>query len=474
MISPALIALFVLNIGFLIFALITGENSVPMITYALISMTVLVLWAAFWRFLSLRWGFQRIIVSKSAIAVIFLTIFSASASVFFSTHLLVYTSVFIFTSVLTIFVWSLFSIAGLTIRRDHLRIALTGQPLEVNVSLVNNSRFPRFSIIGFDYFPAGSGDAGYQEMCFVSVKAYSEVTLKYEAVPTLRGDWRVGPFYFWGGDPFGFFKHERLVEELTELIVVPVPFKVKLQSLDSVSVRQKDESATIEKPGDSIEFLGVREYREGDSIRKIHWISTARTGELITKQFELNVASTISFLLLNTEEMGSGKDPEKTPMEDSLRIIISLAQAAIHSAYQVSFMEISGADERFSIAGAGRRFLSDFSVHLATIGDGAEVEVKDELKWIAELVPAGSNLFVFKSSYRKSDEVVFNQLHGRFRNLTVVHFDVKSYDTGRRTVNATRTAGSGRFLAYRIENGDDLKVVTERILRMARRETARA
>lgn len=470
MISPALIILFFLNIIFLI-AAFTFDSKEP-IQYALIAMLALLLWAMFWRFLSVKWGFQRIMLSRPAIAVIFLTAFSATVSFLFSTHLLVYTSVFIFTSALTIFIWSLLASAGLTVRRDHLRIALTGQPLEVKITLINKSRWPRFTVIGFDYFPAVSSEAGYQEMCFVSIRGHSEVTLTYEAVPTLRGDWRVGPFYFWGGDPFGFFKHERLVETLTELIVVPVPFKVKMQSLDSVSMRHKDEAATIEKAGESIEFLGVREYREGDSIRKIHWISSARTGELITKQFELNVASTISFLLLNSAEMGRGKNPEKTPLEDSLRIIISLAQAAINSAYQVSFMEIGGADERAARTGGGRKFLSDLSVQLAKIGEGGDVNIRSELKWIAELIPVGSNLFVFTDRYKKGDDDVFNQLHGRFRNLTVVHFDVESYEAGRRTISTIRTAGSGRFLTYRLENGDDLKIVTERILRLANREAA--
>ncbi len=470
MVSPALIILFVLNLIFLIAAFVFPSQE-P-VRYALMAMLLLVAWAIFWRFLSVKWGFQRIMLARAAIAVLFLTAFSATVSVLFSTHLLVYTSVFIFTSALTIFIWSLFASAGLTIEREHLRIALTGQPLEVKVKLINNSRFPRFTVIGFDYFPAVSSEAGYQEMCFVSVKGHSSVTLSYEAVPTLRGDWRVGPFYFWGGDPFGFFKHERLVETLTELIVVPVPFKVKMQSLDSVSLRQKDEAATIEKPGESIEFLGVREYRDGDSIRKIHWISSARTGQLITKQFELNVASTISFLLLNSADMGRGRNPEKTALEDSLRIIISLAQAAINSAYQVSFMEIGGAEERVVRTGGGRKFLSDLSVQLAKIGEGGNVNIKGELKWVAELIPKGSNLFVFTDKYRNSDEEVFNHLHGRFRNLTIVHFDVESYETGKRTVTATRTAGSGRFLTYRIENGDDLKIVTERILRLAKREAA--
>jgi len=470
--SPAFIILFVLDLLFLAFALIKAEP--VLMTYSIIALFLLIIWAFIWRFLSIRLGIQRIMLSKTSIAVMFLAAFSATVSIIFSTHLLVFTAVFIFTSIVLIFIWSLISSIGLTIRREHLRIALIGQPLEVSITLVNNSRWPRFTVIGFDYFPAASHEAGYQEMCFVSVRGKSEVSLKYEALPSLRGDWRIGPFYFWGGDPFGFFKHERLVEIYTELIVVPVPFRIRMNALDSISRRPKDEAATISKAGESVEFLGVREYREGDSMRKIHWISSARTGELITKQFELNVASTLSFLLVNTQEMSVGMEPEKTPLEDSLRIIISLAQGAIRAGYEASFTELGGEKERDAWSGTGRQFLSDLSVRLARIGEGADVKLSEELRWIVELVPEGSNLFLFVSSCDEADQKLYSHLTQRFRRLVVVHFDLGSYETGESSISAPRTVGSGKHLVYRIEYGDDLKRVTERILRQLQKEVALA
>jgi uncharacterized protein (DUF58 family) len=468
-ISPALlIILFILDLLFLVIAIITNE--ITLMTYSVVALLILLAWALFWRFLSIRWGVQRIMVSKPAIAAILLCGFSASVSIFFSTHLLVYTSVFIFTSLMLIFFWSLVASVGLTIKREHLRIALVGQPLDVKITLVNLSRWPRFCVIGFDYFPAASREAGYQEMCFVSVRGFSRISLKYEALPTLRGDWRIGPFYFWGGDPFGFFKNERLVDEYTELIVVPVPFRIRMEALDSVSHRPKDETATIAKPGESVEFLGVREYREGDGMRKIHWRSSAKHGELITKQFELNVASTISFLLLNTPELGRGAEPERTPLEDSLRIIISLAQAAILSGFEVSFTELGAENQHSTRSGSGRQFLSDLSIDLARIGNGTDIKIDDELKWVVKLVPEASSLFVLMASFSNAEKQLFRHLRERFKRLFIVHFDVKSYEKQQPTVNTPRTAGSAEYLLYRIQYDDDLKKMTERILRSVRRE----
>ncbi len=43
---------------------------------------------------------------------------------------------------------------------------------------------------------------------------------------------------------------------------------------------------TAPRAGSGTEILGVREYRPGDPLRRIHWRSTARRGELIVREFE--------------------------------------------------------------------------------------------------------------------------------------------------------------------------------------------
>jgi uncharacterized protein (DUF58 family) len=40
------------------------------------------------------------------------------------------------------------------------------------------------------------------------------------------------------------------------------------------------------RPGPEGDFYGVREWRSGDSLRYVHWRSSARTGKLVVRQFE--------------------------------------------------------------------------------------------------------------------------------------------------------------------------------------------
>ena len=50
--------------------------------------------------------------------------------------------------------------------------------------------------------------------------------------------------------------------------------------------------------GDS--FAGTRLYRDGDSLKRIHWIQTVRTRELYTRQYEISTEQ-YGLLILDTE-----------------------------------------------------------------------------------------------------------------------------------------------------------------------------
>jgi uncharacterized protein (DUF58 family) len=90
-------------------------------------------------------------------------------------------------------------------------------------------------------------------------------------------DWR-----FESGDPLGLFvlRGGRPDDELA--LVLPRFTSLAAQPL----VRELEASVTAPRAGSGTEIFGVREYRPGDALRRIHWRSTARRGELIVREFE--------------------------------------------------------------------------------------------------------------------------------------------------------------------------------------------
>ncbi len=80
------------------------------------------------------------------------------------------------------------------------------------------------------------------------------------------------------------FEGDRMTVQLdSELTLVLPRFKALA---DRPHAREMEASVAAPRAGSGTEMFGVREYRPGDPLRRIHWRSSARHGELIVREFE--------------------------------------------------------------------------------------------------------------------------------------------------------------------------------------------
>jgi len=88
-------------------------------------------------------------------------------------------------------------------------------------------------------------------------------------------------------DPFGLFQRLRPVaNEVGEVLVIPRRYQLPPLDLSGPSELKVGGETASTVRGEGGEFMGLREYRPGDSLRKIHWKAWARTGQPIVKEFE--------------------------------------------------------------------------------------------------------------------------------------------------------------------------------------------
>ncbi|MEJ6729709.1 MAG: DUF58 domain-containing protein [Akkermansiaceae bacterium] len=88
-------------------------------------------------------------------------------------------------------------------------------------------------------------------------------------------------------DPFGFFQRLRATGgESNEILVIPKRYRLPDLQLDGQSELKVGGETASDARGEGGEFLGLREYHQGDSLRRIDWKAWARTGEPIVKEFE--------------------------------------------------------------------------------------------------------------------------------------------------------------------------------------------
>ena len=84
------------------------------------------------------------------------------------------------------------------------------------------------------------------------------------------------------GDPLGLFRLQRPAQAAGAALVYPV--FTSLQAGRRAEELEADLAAP--RAGAGTEIFGVREYRRGDPLRRIHWRSSARHGRLAVREFE--------------------------------------------------------------------------------------------------------------------------------------------------------------------------------------------
>jgi uncharacterized protein (DUF58 family) len=102
---------------------------------------------------------------------------------------------------------------------------------------------------------------------------------------------RRGPLVLAGGllarpDPFGLVRAFCRVAAPQTVLVLPRRYPLPPLALPGQTQYQRGGVAMAAGVGESEEFVALREYRRGDSLRRVHWRSAARRGELIVKEFQ--------------------------------------------------------------------------------------------------------------------------------------------------------------------------------------------
>ncbi|MFR5004337.1 MAG: DUF58 domain-containing protein [Bifidobacterium dentium] len=84
--------------------------------------------------------------------------------------------------------------------------------------------------------------------------------------------------------PFGLIRHEKkLVDQINVFIH---PQTVLLNALNAGIPRDLEGQPSGEIVDDDLDFYGLREYEPGDDVRNVHWLSSAKTGSLMIRQYE--------------------------------------------------------------------------------------------------------------------------------------------------------------------------------------------
>ncbi len=203
---------------------------------------------------------------------------------------------FVVVGVLLIaYVWSRFSLRSLALVRDtRTDRAQVGQTLDERLHIENRGKIAKLWMEVRDHSTLpGHASAASQVMHLPAGQVHN---WRVRTRCTQRGKFTIGPLTLRGGDPFGLFPSQRLIPETSELMVYPATVDV---SSFVVSVGDLPGGAATQRRTHYVtpNASGVREYFWGDSFNRIAWSTTARTGKLMVKEFELDPTTDVWVLV---------------------------------------------------------------------------------------------------------------------------------------------------------------------------------
>jgi uncharacterized protein (DUF58 family) len=106
--------------------------------------------------------------------------------------------------------------------------------------------------------------------------------LGYRVHPTMRGVHQLGPLRARITDPFGLAEFERELAGQSRVVVVPRT--TALVGLPGGSGTGAGDDGSVRlRSGQGEDDAVVRQYRQGDDLRRVHWRSTARRDELMVR-----------------------------------------------------------------------------------------------------------------------------------------------------------------------------------------------
>ncbi|MFM8580051.1 MAG: DUF58 domain-containing protein [Planctomycetaceae bacterium] len=218
--------------------------------------------------------------------------------------------------------WPWLGLWGLSAELEFDRSrGMEGEPVGLRLRIRNRCPWPVWGLAldrGFRRF-----DRALRPCALARVAGWSTSEYRFSFVPTARGEYPTEPVALQTSFPFGLWSGRATVRVGAALLVWPR--LIPLESIpDAADLSHASDRVASNRVGDHGDLMGTRLFRAGDSLRRVHWVQTARLGRLIVCERQLAAQSAVSLELDLDPASHSPPGPDGT-LEWTLRLAASIA-----------------------------------------------------------------------------------------------------------------------------------------------------
>lgn len=258
--------------------------------------------------------------------------------------------------------WPLIAVRGLTAEAEFVSTRTRpGRPVTVRLRIRNRFPWPVWGLtVRKGFVQSRREDSG---VALASLAGWAVTDFEWVFRPERRGVIPISRPEVDTAFPFGLIHASVPIEVQNELLVWPE--SVPLDAMpDAVEIHSREDHVTDRRTGDCGDIVGTRLFRDGDSLRRVHWAQTARHGRLIVTERQ---APSMCAVRLQIDVTATNVD--RPALEHVLAIGASLLES-LHR--QHAFVEVLLGPERFSVGASAtdlRRVLDAFARIEPSTGD---------------------------------------------------------------------------------------------------------
>lgn len=337
-----------------------------------------------------------------------------------------------------------------------------GQSLGVRVRLDNDTLFPLPWIEMDDATPEHLVSTDLPKQA-TSVPLMGSRILQFKVTAKRRGHYPIGPIRVQLGDAFGFFEGKRqflskqrvtVYPRIHQIEGLPVPLS---QPFGPVRTRER----AFEDPSNQAE---IREYRPGDNPRHIHWKTSARRGQLMLREYEINATTTMA-LFPDLHSEAHVQEAGLSTEEMTVEIAASLAHLGMLRQIEVGML--AHVEERYQVVtGRGARTFYEVLEVLARVEASGRLPIESVLERETAHLGERSTIVVITPRLTPHLADLLIRLRAKHQ-VMLIHLSRESFGSAQGPAEAEveqRLRGLlllRRVAVYAIGAGDDIRRLSE-------------
>lgn len=300
-----------------------------------------------------------------------------------------------------------------------------GQQARVQLDLTNDGRMPTGLLLLEERLPHVLGTR--PRFVVDRMGPNWKRSVGYVVRSDLRGKFAIGPMTVRLSDPFGLVELNRAFQSTAALVVTPRVVTLAAIPLSGVWTGAGDNRPRAFATG-SAEDVTVREYRSGDDLRRVHWRSSARVGELMVRREEQPWQSRATLFIDNRRfsHRGSGA---ASSLEHAVSFAASIGEHLIQRGFIVRLVTAGGEEqggswhERGAVAAGNGPLLESLAV--LTEADRQHLDTR----WLQEAGHSGLLVAVL-GDVAEYDKPALSRMRHSSASAMAIALDVHAWARG--------------------------------------------